>query len=103
MTCHDGSLLWMLTTQRPTERVPLLVHILKLVVEPNEHQLADIQRLNVTIPKLEQVTWDALSQFFGDSKPNEAKRPYLKELFKVAKMEEQSKRGEIGNDSFAYA
>lgn len=82
--------------------MPLLVHILKLVVEPNETQLPDIQRLDVTVAKLEQVTWDALSVFFQESKNNEAKRPYLKELFKVSKMEESFRRGEISGHTDLY-
>ena len=73
-----------------------MVHILQLVVEPNQNQYPDIQRLGITVAKLEDVTRDALALWYGESKQNEAKAPYLKELFKVARMEEQFKRGEIG-------
>lgn len=41
---------------------------------------------------------EAMGGFFNDrANPNQAKKkPFLKEIFKVAKVEEQYKRGEIG-------
>lgn len=41
---------------------------------------------------------EAMGGFFSDrANPNQAKKkPFLKEIFKVAKVEEQYKRGEIG-------
>ncbi|KAL2262848.1 hypothetical protein VTK26DRAFT_9296 [Humicola hyalothermophila] len=79
------------------ERLGLLVHILRMVVEPRERQHPDIQRLDVNVAKLEDVSMEALRQFFNDpAKPsNEKKRSILRELFKVAKLEEQYRRNEI--------
>lgn len=41
---------------------------------------------------------EALSTFFTDKENpnNEKKRPYLRDIFKVAKQEERFERGEIG-------
>lgn len=48
--------------------------------------------------KLEEVTLEALSGFFSDpdNQGNRNKRPYLNEIFKVARYEERFKNGEIG-------
>ncbi|KAH8910123.1 hypothetical protein BR93DRAFT_461043 [Coniochaeta sp. PMI_546] len=82
------------------ERVHLLNHILRMVVEPNAKQHPDIQKLNLNVKKLEEVTTDALSTFFSDKENNNnaKKKPFLKEIFKVAKAEERYKNGEIDAD-----
>lgn len=69
-----------------------------MITEPRERQHPDIQRLDVSVAKLEEVAMESLRQFFEDPvKPNNAKkRPILKELFRVAKLEERYKRNEIG-------
>jgi hypothetical protein len=73
-----------------------------MVVEPNATQHVDIQKLNLNVAKLEEVTMEALSSFFADKEnsSNSKKKPYLMEIFKVAKFEERYKNGEIGQ-SFA--
>lgn len=80
------------------ERVHLLNHILKMIVEPNKTQHPDIQKLNLNVKKLEEITTEALSAFFADKEnpANAKKRPYLNEIFKVAKQEERFQNGEIG-------
>jgi hypothetical protein len=80
------------------ERVYLLNHILRMIVEPNTKQHPDIQKLNLNVKKLEEVTTEALSAFFADkdNPANAKKKPYLNEIFKVAKFEERYKNGEIG-------
>lgn len=62
-------------------------------------QHPDIRKLNINIAKLEEATWDALSGFFADidSPNNMKKKPYLKEIFRVAKYQERFKNGEIGS------
>jgi hypothetical protein len=72
-----------------------------MVVEPNAKQHPDIQKLNLNVKKLEEVTTDALSTFFSDKENNNnaKKKPFLKEIFKVAKAEERYKNGEIGIDT----
>lgn len=69
-----------------------------MVVEPNRTQHRDIQKLNINVTKLEEATFEALSSFFGDvENPNNAKKkPYLKEIFRVARYEERVRNGEIG-------
>ncbi|KAL1862977.1 hypothetical protein VTK73DRAFT_6564 [Phialemonium thermophilum] len=86
------------------ERVHLLNHILRMVVEPNEKQHPDIQKLNLNVARLEEVTMDALSTFFSDkdNTNNARKKPYLKEIFKVARFEERYKNGEIDGDTIVF-
>ncbi|RGP64707.1 hypothetical protein FLONG3_9450 [Fusarium longipes] len=65
--------------------------------EPNERQHPDIQKLKLNVKKLEEITIEALSGFFADkdNPANAKKRPFLNEIFKVAKQEERFKKGEI--------
>ncbi|KAI0128476.1 hypothetical protein BJ170DRAFT_330790 [Xylariales sp. AK1849] len=79
------------------ERVYLLNHILGMIVEPNEKQHKDIRKLNLTVGKLEEITTEALSSFFADNANpgNRQKKPYLKEIFKVALQEERFRGGGI--------
>ncbi|KAI1102248.1 hypothetical protein F4804DRAFT_273908 [Jackrogersella minutella] len=79
------------------ERVYLLIHILRLIVEPNHKQHPSVQKLYLNVSKLEEVTNEALSSFFTDKEnpSNMAKRPFLKEIFRVAESEERYKDGQI--------
>lgn len=81
-----------------TERVYLLCHILRLVIQPEDSRHQAIQKVNLDVKKLDEITMEALSTFFTDKENpnNENKRPYLRDIFKVAKQEERFKRGEIG-------
>lgn len=76
----------------------MLCHLLRLIVEPNSQQHPSIRAQELTVAKLEELTMEAMGGFFNDrANPNQAKKkPFLKEIFKVAKVEEQYKRGEIG-------
>ncbi|KAI1769055.1 hypothetical protein GGR53DRAFT_276414 [Hypoxylon sp. FL1150] len=86
------------------ERVHLLIHILRMITEPSDKQHPSIRKLHLTVNKLEEVTLDALSAFFTDKDNNSnlSKRPYLKEIFKVAKMEERYKDGQIDESTQVY-
>lgn len=79
------------------ERLHLLNHILRMIVQPNERQHRDIQKLHLNVAKLEEITNEALSSFFTDkdNPANAKKRPYLKEIFKVAYQEERYRAGQI--------
>lgn len=79
------------------ERIRLLVHILKMIVEPPMKQCATVQKLGLNVKKLEEVTMEAMSNFFGDKDhpENAQKKVYLKEIFKVARNQERYKAGEI--------
>jgi hypothetical protein len=81
-----------------TERIRLLVHILKLIIEPYERQCPAVQKLRLNVRKLEEVTMEAMTSWFNDPDhmENLSKKPFLKEIFKVAKAEERYKNGEIG-------
>lgn len=76
-----------------------------MISEPNHVQHKDIQKQNLNISKLEEATFEALSAFFGDAEnPNNSKKkPYLKEIFKVARYQERFKNGEIGMLTLALA
>lgn len=80
----------------------LLVHILRMVVEPIQAQHPSIQKLCLNVKKLEEVTNEAMSNWFADKDhpENAAKKPFLKEIFKVALMEERYKAGGIGKLEF---
>jgi hypothetical protein len=80
------------------ERIRLLVHILRMIVEPPEKQCPTVLKLGLNVRKLEEVTMEAMSNWFNDKEhpENAQKRPFLKEIFKIAKAEERYKNGEIG-------
>ncbi|KAG6021053.1 hypothetical protein E4U41_002632 [Claviceps citrina] len=84
------------------ERVHLLAHILRLVVEPNIKQHNDLQKLGLNVKKLEETTYEALSSFFLDNETNAKKRPYLSEIFKMARQEERFRNGEIDEATEVY-
>lgn len=80
------------------ERVYLLCHILDMVVRSIENQHSDIKRHNLNVKKLEEAAFEALSPWFADNNNpgNRQKKPYLKEIFKVAYQQEKCLHGEIG-------
>jgi hypothetical protein len=75
-----------------------------LIVEPNQQQHPDFQRLHLDVAKLEEVTNDALSGFFSDpeNRNNAKKLPYLKEIFYIAKKDAQYRNGEIGKRAHTH-
>jgi len=83
------------------ERISLLVHILKMIIEPYHNQVPAVQKLGLNVKKLEDITMEAMSNWFNekDHPENAAKRPFLKEIFKVAKHEERFKNGELSGDT----
>jgi hypothetical protein len=74
---------------------------LKLIVEPANNQCPAVQKLALNVKKLEEVTMEALSNWFSDKDhpENAQKKTYLKEIFKVAKAQERFKDGGIGKSS----
>ncbi|KAI6246607.1 hypothetical protein HI914_05566 [Erysiphe necator] len=79
------------------ERISLLVHILKMIIEPAERQNPTIRKLGLNVKKLEETTMEVMSNWFNDKEhpENLLKKKYLKEIFRVAKIQERYKRGEI--------
>ncbi|KAK4192085.1 hypothetical protein QBC35DRAFT_485593 [Podospora australis] len=83
------------------QRVHLLCHLLRLVVEPNARQHPDLRPLGITVSTLERAAMDQLFSFWENPK-NEAKRPFLAEIFKVAKHEARFKRDECDANTTIY-
>lgn len=79
------------------ERIALLVHILRMIVQPPAKQHPSVQKVALTVQKLEEVTNEAMSTWFADAEhpENKQKKVYLKEIFKVAKLEQRYLNGEV--------
>jgi hypothetical protein len=75
-----------------------------MLVEPIKNQHPAIQKLGLNIKKLEEVTMEAMSNWFNDKDhpENISKKPCLKEIFKIARAEERYKAGEIGKQDFRW-
>jgi hypothetical protein len=75
-----------------------------MIVQPVGKQCSAVQKLGLNVRKLEEVTMEAMSNWFNDKEhpENAAKRPFLKEIFKVAKAEERYLNGEIGNPILSW-
>jgi hypothetical protein len=75
-----------------------------MIIEPYEKQCSTVQKLRLNVQKLEEVTMEVMSTWFNDPEhpENLSKKPYLKEIFKVAKAEERYKNGEIGNSNTTF-
>ncbi|KAH8673995.1 hypothetical protein BX600DRAFT_433592 [Xylariales sp. PMI_506] len=86
------------------ERLYLLNHILRMIVEPNDRQHRDIRKLHLNVSKLKEITMEALSSFFADKEnpSNRQKKPYLMEIFKIALQEERFRAGQIDPTAKVY-
>lgn len=84
--------------KRPLERVYLLCHILRMLVEPPMQQHEAIRSVGLDLATLEENTFDALATWFSDKKypKNMTKKPLLSDLFKVAHQEARYRDGELG-------
>jgi hypothetical protein len=65
-----------------------------------------VAKLGLNVTKLKEATDEALSSFFsteGDraSQKNSQKKPFLDEIFKIARLEERFLNGEIGESPFS--
>ncbi|RDW78471.1 hypothetical protein BP5796_06323 [Coleophoma crateriformis] len=80
------------------ERINLLIHILVMIIE---NKCEAVQKANLSVKKLEEVTMEAMSNWFNDTDhpANSKKRPFLREIFKVARLQERWKRGELDPNS----
>ncbi|KAH6850001.1 hypothetical protein B0I37DRAFT_102204 [Chaetomium sp. MPI-CAGE-AT-0009] len=79
------------------ERVHILKHMMRMVIEP-EVRSPSVKELGVlAVDRFETAAMDSLRSWFIDPKKpkNIRKKPILKEMFRVAKMEERYKRNEI--------
>jgi hypothetical protein len=69
-----------------------------MVIEPAVTQHPSVQKLGLNVRKLEEATMEMMTPWFNEQghPENAAKKPFFKEIFKVAKAEERYKNGEIG-------
>ena len=67
-------------------------------VESVASQHPSFQDQDISVQKLEDVSYEALSTWFKDPEnpENMFRAPLIRELFKVARYEERYKNGEIG-------
>lgn len=72
-----------------------------MVVKPAHQQHPTVQKLELNVRKLEEVTMEAMSNWFSDKEhpENSLKKPFLKEIFRIARAEERYLNGEIGEIS----
>ncbi|KAI1359529.1 hypothetical protein F5Y08DRAFT_76687 [Xylaria arbuscula] len=86
------------------ERVYLLCHILRMIVEPEHKRHSAIRKVNLDLKTLEDLTYEALSSFFGDkdSLANKNKKPLLEDIFKIARQEARYKDNEINGDTEVF-
>jgi hypothetical protein len=75
-----------------------------MIIEPLQNQCPTVQKLGLNVKKLEDVTMEAMSNWFNDKDhpENSSKRVLLTELFRVAKYEEKYRNGEIGMYSAVF-
>ncbi|KAI1426003.1 hypothetical protein F5Y12DRAFT_713658 [Xylaria sp. FL1777] len=87
------------------ERVYLLCHILRMVIEPEHKQHHAIRKVNLNLTQLESFTFEALSSFFGEqgSQANWSKKPLLKDIFRIARQEARYKDNEINGNTEVFA
>jgi elongation factor P--beta-lysine ligase len=67
-----------------------------MIIEPRNSQCATVQKLGLNVEKLEQVTNESMKNWFKENPDNAAKKIYLKEIFRVARVEERYRNGEVG-------
>jgi hypothetical protein len=76
-------------------RVELLVHMLDVVMDQERKKTPEQKK--ITIKDLEIYTWAETARWFnGENGKNQNKRIFLEEIFRVAKMEERYRKGELG-------
>lgn len=86
------------------ERVFLLCHILRMLVEPEDTQHPAIRRAGLNLNILEEHTFESLSTWFGskEAPKNKGKKSLLVEMFKVARQEARFRSREIGKFDTLY-
>ncbi|KAI0199663.1 hypothetical protein F4808DRAFT_204274 [Astrocystis sublimbata] len=79
------------------ERVFLLCHIVRMLVEPAGKRHPAIENIDLDLNALEKLTAESLKTFYCDktAPANADKERYLREMFKVAKAEARYKDGEL--------
>ncbi|RYC63231.1 hypothetical protein CHU98_g2956 [Xylaria longipes] len=86
------------------ERVYLLCHILRMLVEPLHKQHPAIRKVELDLHTLEAMTFKTLASWFNDKDfpANAEKKPLLKEIFKVAKQEARYRDGELDGNTEVF-
>ncbi|KJK73680.1 hypothetical protein H634G_11052 [Metarhizium anisopliae BRIP 53293] len=84
------------------ERINLLAHILRLLVEPSAKQHVAIRGLGLDVQRLEDITSSKLRDFLEKHDTNARKRQCLAQLFELAQQEARFRNGDIGADTEVY-
>ncbi|KAI0191268.1 hypothetical protein EV127DRAFT_72353 [Xylaria flabelliformis] len=86
------------------ERVYLLCHILRMLVEPMKSRHPALQKVDLNLKGLEAVSYDALSPWFNDkdAPANAEKKLLLKEIFRVARQEANFKDGGLDGNTEVF-
>lgn len=69
-----------------------------MLIQPAHLQHQSARKINGNVKKLEEATLEMMTPWFNDKEhpENATKKPFFKEIFKVAKAEERYLNGEIG-------
>jgi hypothetical protein len=69
-----------------------------MAIEPRQKQPSTAQKVGLNVERLEEVTLEVMSNSCNDTdRPeNDSTKLFLKETFKVAKLEERYKSGQVG-------
>lgn len=86
---------WRKLTPSFSERLRLLVHILRHIAEPAAKQPASIRSQRLNIQKLQDATTESMTLFFASNNSNLRKRSYLDDIFMISRQEERFRHGEI--------
>ena len=71
------------------------MHILDVIMDQERKKTPE--QKEITIKRLEAYTWAETACWFnGENEKNQNKRIFLREIFRVAKMEERYRKGELG-------
>lgn len=67
-----------------------------MIIEPRSTQCPAVHKLGLNVDKLEQVTNESLKNWFKEKPGNAEKKVHLREIFKVARLEERYRDGGVG-------
>lgn len=85
------------------ERIVLFTHILDMIIDPHHYgRTAYPYVMNLNIAQLEKCTWDSLADFFAANEKNKEKQIHMTELFRIARLEERYRRGELDPDTVVF-
>ncbi|KAI0481181.1 hypothetical protein GGR56DRAFT_308340 [Xylariaceae sp. FL0804] len=84
------------------QRVELLVHLIGLVVEPNERQHRSIQHLGLNVAVFEEAIRNEMTAFYAKSQKNAEKKVYIDEIMKLAVKQQSYKANQLDATTRVY-